>query len=156
MNAARTEMWAAIAPVHGAILDHPFVRGMTSGGLPEEAFARYIVQDALYLADYARALALCGARAADTPTLRMFCAHAGEAVEAERALQDGLLTELGVGAQELAAARPTPTTRAYGDFLIRACSAGERHEALGAIVPCYWIYAEVGRHLVAAGSPDGR
>lgn len=156
MSDARTSLWEAIAPVHAAIMRHPFVEGMTSGELPADAFARYIVQDALYLSDYARALALCGARAADTPTLRMFCAHAGEAVEAERALQDGLLAELGVAPSRLAAATPTPTTRAYGDFLLRACAAGERHEALGAIVPCYWIYAEVGRHLVAAGSPDPR
>jgi len=28
------------------------------------------------------------------------------------------------------------------------------HEALGALLPCYWIYWEVGKDLERAGSPD--
>jgi thiaminase/transcriptional activator TenA len=33
---------------------------------------------------------------------------------------------------------------------------GDFHEALAAVLPCYWIYAEVGKALLDGGSPDPR
>jgi len=149
-------LWADMAPVHAAIMEHPFVTGLTDGTLPEDAFARYVVQDALYLRDYARALALCGARAADMDTLRMFCLHAAEAVEAERELHRRLLGDLGIDPRRMERAEPSPTCIGYTGFLLGACALGERHEAVAAVLPCYWIYWEVGRALVRRGSPDPR
>ena len=52
------ELWQAITPIYAAILDHPFVRGLTDGSLSREAFRFYAVQDALYLRDFARALSI--------------------------------------------------------------------------------------------------
>jgi thiaminase/transcriptional activator TenA len=149
-------IWQEIRPVHEAILRHPFVRGLTDGTLPQDAFARYVVQDALYLRDYARALALCGARASDTDGLRMFCRHAAEAVDVERDLHERLLAALGVDPEAAAATEPSPTCLAYTSFLLQACTVRERHEAVAAVLPCYWIYWEVGKALLAAGSPDPR
>jgi thiaminase/transcriptional activator TenA len=146
-------LWEAIAPVHQAILGHPFLRGLTDGTLPEDAFSRYVHQDALFLDDYARALALCGARAGATEDVRTFCAHAAEAVAAERALHDELMPRLGIAQ---AAAEPSPTCLAYTSFLLSTCALGDRGEALGAILPCYWIYWRVGTALAERGSPDPR
>lgn len=149
-------IWRDILPVHEAILAHPFLAGLTDGTLPEAAFARYVVQDALYLRDYARALAICGARAPDVEGLRMFCRHAAEAVDVERELHGRLMAELGIPPAEAAGAEPSPTCLAYTSFLLQACTVRERHEAVAAVLPCYWIYWEVGKALAAAGSPDPR
>jgi thiaminase/transcriptional activator TenA len=146
-------LWDEIAPVNAAILEHPFLAGLADGTLPGAAFERYLVQDALFLDDYARALALCGARAASTPELRTFCRHAAEAIDVERDLHERLLGELGASA---AGAEPSPTCLGYGAFLLQACALRDRHEALGAVAPCYWIYREVGAALAAAGSPEPR
>jgi thiaminase/transcriptional activator TenA len=150
------EIWTAIAPVHAAILEHPFVAGLTDGSLPEAAFARYVVQDAIYLADYSRALALCAARAGTTADLRMFCLHAAEAIDVERALHERLMAALGIPPQIAATTEPSPTCLAYTSFLLQACALRERHEAVAAVLPCYWIYWEVGRALAGRGSPDPR
>jgi thiaminase/transcriptional activator TenA len=150
------EIWTAIAPVHRAILAHPFVSGLTDGSLPEAAFARYVIQDALYLADYSRALALCGARAGTGEDLRMFCLHAAEAIDVERALHERLMGALGIDPAAAAAVEPSPTCLAYTSFLLQACALRDRHEAVAAVLPCYWIYWEVGRALVERGSPDPR
>jgi thiaminase/transcriptional activator TenA len=146
-------VWAAIAPVHAAILEHPFLLGLADGTLPAGAFARYVVQDALFLDDYARALALCGARAGSAADVRLFCGHAADAIDVERDLHGRLMGELGISAD---GAEPSPTCLGYGAFLLQACALRERHEALGAILPCYWIYREVGTALAARGSPDPR
>jgi thiaminase/transcriptional activator TenA len=55
-------LWDSITGVYGLILAHPFVVGLGDGTLDRNAFRFYVVQDALFLRDYARALSVCGAR----------------------------------------------------------------------------------------------
>jgi thiaminase/transcriptional activator TenA len=141
-------------PVFARILAHPFVAGLTDGSLPRESFQHYVVQDALYLVDYARALALVGAKAPDESTISMFASHAHGALEVERSLHAGLLGELGVDPDAFRAATAGPTTLAYTSFLLRSCHQGSFAEGLAAVLPCYWIYAEVGARLLARSSPD--
>jgi thiaminase/transcriptional activator TenA len=150
----RDQLWADIDPIYGAILRHPFVSGLTDGSLPHEAFRHYIVQDAHYLRGYARALALCGAKASETRDTVMFAVHAGGAVAAEQGLHAALLADLGLTAEEAAAAPVAPTTRAYLSYLFAAAYGGSFAEAVAAVLPCYWIYARVGEELLTRGSPD--
>jgi thiaminase/transcriptional activator TenA len=150
------DLWDAIDPVYQQILEHPFISELSDGTLPEEAFRRYLVQDSLFLDDYARALALAAARAPDTDTLRMFASHASEAIDAEREMQERLLAELGVSGGEVVATPRSPTTLGYGAYLIKSAILLDRHAALAAILPCYWIYWEVGLRLAERGSPDPR
>ena len=62
------ELWHGITGIYRAILAHPFVTGLADGSLPHDAFAFYVVQDALYLQRYADALALVASRAHMTAT----------------------------------------------------------------------------------------
>jgi thiaminase/transcriptional activator TenA len=47
-----------------------------------------------------------------------------------------------------------PTNLAYTSYLLAAVHGGSFPEALGAVLPCYWIYWEVGKALLEKGSPD--
>jgi thiaminase/transcriptional activator TenA len=147
-------MWTAMQDVFGRILEHPFLAGLTDGTLPREAFAHYVVQDAHYLVDYARALALVGARSPDEHTIAMFSAHASGAIEVERSLHVGLFRDMGLTADEVRSTPVLPTTLAYTSYLLRSCQQGSFAEGLAAVLPCYWIYAEVGAALLARSSPD--
>jgi thiaminase/transcriptional activator TenA len=140
--------------IYARILAHPFVTGLTDGSLPREAFAHYIVQDAHYLVDYARALALVGARSPDADAIAMFSAHARGAIEVERSLHLGLFREMGITADDVRATPVMPTTLAYTSYLLRSCHQGSFAEGLAAVLPCYWIYAEVGAALLARSSPE--
>jgi thiaminase/transcriptional activator TenA len=140
--------------VYAAILRHPFVVGLTDGTLPREAFRHYVVQDAHYLRGYARALALCGARADEPRDTVMFGAHAGGAIAAEESLHAGLLADLGLTADVAAATPVAPTTRAYVSYLLATAHAGSFAEAVAVVLPCYWIYARVGEELLGRSSPD--
>jgi thiaminase/transcriptional activator TenA len=84
----------------------------------------------------------------------MFASHARGALEVERSLHEGLLAELGVTTAGLRSAPTTPTTLAYTSYLLRSCYQGSFAEGLAAVLPCYWIYAEVGAALLARSSPD--
>lgn len=147
-------MWAETADTYAAIREHPFVAGLTDGRLDPAAFAHYVVQDAYYLRDFARTLSVVGSKAPTLSGVGMFARHAAATVDVELALHESLLPELGI---ENPDAMPVaPTTRAYTSYLLATGYGGSFADGLAAVLPCYWIYAEVGRELTTRGSPDPR
>jgi thiaminase/transcriptional activator TenA len=150
------DLWATNGDIFRAILAHPFITGLTDGTLPETAFAHFLVQDAIYLRDYARALSVVASRAPDSAVMRMFARHAADAVEAELELHASLLPELGISPAAAAAAEPGPVNLAYTSYLLATALGGSYAEGVGAVLPCYWLYWEVGKHLLSSGSPDPR
>jgi len=150
------ELWQGIADVYDAILAHPFVTGLTDGTLPHDAFAFYVVQDVLYLQRYAQALAAVASRAPDTGGTEMFARHAADVIAVEQTLHGSLLAGLGIDPAAAATAEPAPTTLAYTSYLLATVHGGSYAEGVGAVLPCYWIYWEVGKELLGRGSPDPR
>jgi thiaminase/transcriptional activator TenA len=148
------ELWSAMAPIYEAILRHPFLTGLTDGTLPRAAFRFYAVQDALYLREFARALSLAAARAPEDDWIVMFNQHAAGALQVERALHESFFKEFGLAPGEVAATPLAPTNVAYTSYLLAVAYGSPYHEALAALLPCYWIYWEVGKRLEHAGSPD--
>jgi thiaminase (transcriptional activator TenA) len=148
------ELWASIEPIFAAILRHPFVAGLTDGSLPRDRFRFYAIQDALYLREFARALSLAAARAPMDDWIIMFDEHAAGALRVERALHESFFQEFGLTPAAVAATPLAPTNLAYTSYLLAVAHAGPFHEAVAALLPCYWIYWEVGRALEQAGSPD--
>jgi thiaminase/transcriptional activator TenA len=147
-------LWASIAGLYDQIVAHPFLAGLADGTLDQERFRFYVVQDALYLRDYARALSVCGARAPAEDDVAMFNQHAAGAIAVERELHAGFLADFGLTPAEVEASPIAPTNQAYTSYLLASVYAGSFAEALAAVLPCYWIYAEVGAHLLQRGSPD--
>ncbi len=148
------ELWGGITAIFEAILAHPFIQGLTDGTLPEEAFRFYVIQDALYLRDYARALALAAAKAPQEQAIAMFCHHAAGAIEVERQLHESFFRDFGLTEQQVRATPVAPTNLAYTSYLLRVAYAEPFHELVGAVLPCYWIYQEVGTRLATRGSPN--
>jgi thiaminase (transcriptional activator TenA) len=148
------QLWCDIEDIYAAILAHPFVTGLADGTLTREAFEFYVVQDALYLRKYAQALAAVGSRAPDTAATEMFARHAAGIVSAELSLHRTLFAELGIDPASLGGVQEAPTTLAYTSYLLATTFNGSYAEGVGAVLPCYWIYAEVGKHLLERGSPN--
>jgi thiaminase/transcriptional activator TenA len=148
------ELWSAMSPVYEAIRHHPFVVGLTDGSLPRERFRFYAVQDALYLREFARALSLAAARAPEDDWIVMFNEHAAGALRVERTLHEGFFKEFGLSAADVAATPMAPTNVAYTSYLLAVAYGSPYHEALAALLPCYWVYWEVGKTLEQASSPD--
>ena len=148
------ELWTSIEPIYAAILRHPFIGGLTDGSLPRERFEFYAVQDALYLREFARALALAGARAPRDDWIVMLAEHAAGALRVERSLHEGFFREFGLTTEAVVATPLAPTNLAYTHYLLAVAYGAPFHEALAALLPCYWIYWQVGKELARAGSPN--
>ncbi|HXH09838.1 MAG TPA: thiaminase II [Alphaproteobacteria bacterium] len=137
----------AAQPIWDAILAHPFLKELGEGSLPHERFLYFIRQDYLYLFDFARVLCLGGSKAEDLDTLEMFAKHAANTVAVERAMHTGFAERLGVDLHALQHTERTPTTQAYTRHLLAVGREGTLGEIVAAVLPCYWIYWEVGRQL---------
>jgi thiaminase (transcriptional activator TenA) len=147
-------LWAAIEGTYAAILDHPFVRGLTSGDLAPEAFFHYLSQDDHYVREFAKAIALVGVKAPDAEAATVLTRHAAQGLTAESTLHQVLVADLGGDPAALAKVQPGPTTQAYTSYVLATAFRGDFAEGLAAVLPCLWIYAEVGRHLHQRGSPN--
>jgi thiaminase (transcriptional activator TenA) len=148
------DAWQRIAPLYGAILDLPFNRELAAGTLSRERFTFYLLQDAHYLTYFARALAVTAARAPDNDALIQFAGSAREAVVVERALHEGFFKQYGISAAEAAAAEPSPTCAHYTSYLLATAYNAPYEVSVAALLPCFWIYWEVGKHLLGTAQPD--
>jgi len=148
------DLWKAIEPIYAAILRHPFVTGLTDGSLGRASFQFYAVQDALYLREFARSLSMAAARAPRDEWIIMFNEHAAGALKVERALHESFFAEFGLSPTDVASTPLAPTNLAYTSYLLAVAYGAPFHEALAAVLPCYWIYWEVGKALERAGSPE--
>lgn len=148
------DLWSAGSDTYQRILDHQFITGLADGTLDRSAFRYFLIQDSHYLRAYSRALALIAGRSPEEEDVMMFASHATDAIAAERALHSGLLESLALTTRDVDATGPGPTTTAYMSYLTAVCATGSYAEAIAAVLPCYWIYRDVGRALAKNSSPD--
>jgi thiaminase/transcriptional activator TenA len=148
------QVWAEAAPILRAIDAHPFVRELGSGALSRERFQGYMVQDAIYLRGFGRALAFGAVKAPDAEQILHFSKAAEVAIVVERALHAGFLQQFGVDPTEAEAAEASPTCAAYVDHLLAAAAVGSFGDLAAAVLPCFWIYQDVGTRIAAGAAPS--
>jgi thiaminase/transcriptional activator TenA len=110
-------------------------------------FTYFILQDYVYLLDFAQVLCRGGAKSPDLETLELFARHALGAVEVERGFHADFGKSLGLSRQQLDAVPKGPITQAYIGHLQSVAQSGTLGELVAAVLPCYWIYGEAGRRL---------
>jgi hydroxymethylpyrimidine/phosphomethylpyrimidine kinase len=141
-SAITDQWWHQAATVREQIASSEFVDQLGAGSLPSEAFIWYLAQDALYLDAYSGFLA-AAARLAPSRDEREFWENSStSAVDTELALHTAW-----VPAEVRTQTGPSATTQAYLDHLQAAAATGEYALITAAVLPCFWIYAEVGEAL---------
>lgn len=138
--------WRAALPIIEEIKQLPFLRELADGTLPDDIFRFYISQDRLYLDAYTRALAHIASRLPDMADVETFLGFAVDGVAVEKELH----------------ARFNPDKNAvmsqacefYTSFL-RARSQHDIAVEAAAILPCFWVYLEVGRHILSVTNLEG-
>jgi thiaminase/transcriptional activator TenA len=144
---------ARAEPIWRAQHEHPFVRGIGDGTLPEDRFRHWIAQDYRFLLEYCRLFGLAAARAPDLATLERFADLLQATAHGEMELHRSYAQACGVDAAALERTVPGPTTRAYTDFLLRVAATGDFAELVAALLPCMWGFSELGQALAARGAP---
>ncbi|PZW37958.1 thiaminase/transcriptional activator TenA [Mesonia algae] len=132
--------WTQIEPIYQKIIKMPFIEELQKGTLPLEKFQFYMRQDSFYLENFARSLALIGARAHRVSHALDFIRFAEGAIVVEKALHDSYFQEFGLSQR----GSIEPTTHHYINFLKSTSALDQVEMAMAAVLPCFWIYQEVG------------
>ncbi|WP_307047589.1 bifunctional hydroxymethylpyrimidine kinase/phosphomethylpyrimidine kinase [Arthrobacter oryzae] len=146
-------LWQDAGPDLEDIYGLDFIRGLADGSLAERHFAYYLAQDAVYLNGYSRVLSRAAAIAPTEAEQLFWARSAQQCLEVESELHRTWLStrtvDSGLG----------PVTKSYVDHLLASSVSGSYGVLVAAVLPCFWLYAEVGATLhgqfLAAGSPSG-
>lgn len=146
---------AAAAADWASYVDHAFVRRMGEGTLPQNAFRTYLVQDYLFLIQFARAYALAVYKGRSLADMRAAQAGLSAILDVEMELHVRLCERWGLSPAALEAAPEHQATVAYTRFVLDCGAAGDLLDLHVALAPCVVGYAEIGRRLAPGGvAPD--
>lgn len=141
LRAARPEAWRAY-------VEHRFVEGLGAGTLPKAAFDAYLVQDWLFLIQFARAYALAVYKGRDLADMRAAQAGLSAILDVEMDLHVRLCERRGI---PLAVLETTPehrATTAYTRFVLDTGMRGDLLDLHVALAPCVVGYAEIATRLM--------
>jgi thiaminase/transcriptional activator TenA len=146
--------WEQNAKTYELIRTMPFNAELAAGTLSEVRFKHYITQDAHYLIGFGRALAVAAAKAPGPDRIVQFAKAAEVAIIVERELHDSFFRQYAITPQSFAETALSPACHHYVSFLLATAYAEPYEVVLGALLPCFWIYAEVGRDIHSRAAAD--
>jgi thiaminase/transcriptional activator TenA len=132
-----------------AYTTHPFTAGLADGTLPEAAFRHYLVQDYLFLIEFARAYALAVYKSPELADMREAAAGLSAILDVEMNLHVKLCAGWGLSPGDLEQAPPASETLAYTRYVLDAGMRGDLLTLRVALAPCVIGYAEIAARLVA-------
>lgn len=149
MTSVSTRLHDAAAPVWEACLRHPFVTGIGDGTLDMEKFRYFMLQDYLYLFDYARVFALGVVKARDPELMRVFAANVDAILGGEMKIHRAYMKRLDITEEQVFSIKPALANLSYTNYMLSVAQTGGPMEIVASILACSWSYAEIGQVLAA-------
>ena len=125
-------------PIWHQIFQHPFLKEIKDGTLPEETFRYYLIQDYLYLEGFGRTVALALAKAPTSQTFEDLAHRVMTPVE--RPLHNQLFAAAGLTQRDADNAVRSPANTAYVDHMLQTASLHGLGPTAAALLPCPWTY----------------
>jgi thiaminase/transcriptional activator TenA len=130
-------------------VQHDFVRQLAAGTLPEKAFRFYLIQDYLFLIQFARAYALAAYKADTLEDMRQASRSMRIIVDDEMSLHVKFCAGWGLTIEDMLKVSEAPQCMAYTRFVLEAGHAGDILDLQTALAPCVVGYAEIANRIVA-------
>ncbi|MEM6746970.1 MAG: thiaminase II [Pseudomonadota bacterium] len=147
MSTFSQQAWDRNLRLYQTTRDMPFNRELSEGTLKREAFRHYMIQDAHYLEGFARALSLVSAKGLTADHVVQFAEAAAVAIVVERSLHAEFFRTFDVSEEEFQQTERTPVCDHYVGFLLSTAALQPFEVGLAGLLPCFWIYREVGHHI---------
>ena len=125
-------------PIWRQIFQHPFLKEIKDGTLPEETFRYYLIQDYLYLEGFGRTVALALAKAPTSQTFEDLAHRVMTPVE--RPLHNQLFAAAGLTQRDADNEVRSPANTAYVDHMLQTASLHGLGPTAAALLPCPWTY----------------
>ncbi len=137
------QTWERIIPIYESIIAMPFITELMDGSLAMEKFQFYMAQDSGYLEHFGRALAMIGAKAPNVEEALAFIQFGQNAILVENALHESYFKDFGISSS----GKLEPTCHHYIHYLKSTAAYESVEIAMAAVLPCFWIYREVGNYI---------
>ena len=144
---------AAAKPIWDRYHDHPFVKGIEDGTLDKEKFRYYILQDYLYLEEYAKVFAIGVAKAESLEMIRLFAGYINVLTDGEMDIHRGYMGELGITQEELDSTERAIDNLSYTSYMLRVAYEETQVEILAAILSCAHSYEMIAKRTIE-NNPD--
>lgn len=141
------------ADIWDRYLVHPFVTGIARGDLDQEKFKFYMIQDYLYLLDYAKVFAIGVAKSTDTDTMGEFSEYIYHITNGEMDIHRSYMERLGITKEDVEKTPLSYDNILYTSYMLREAYEGGAAEVVAAILSCAVSYEFIGRHI-AKVNPD--
>lgn len=140
-------LYDAARPVWDQFLAHPFVTGIGDGSLGKEKFQYFLLQDYLYLFDYAKVFALGLVKAQDPRLMMFFSENVDAILHGEMKIHRAYMERMGISEEEVLAVKSALPNLSYTNYMLSVAHGGGTPEIIAAILACSWSYAEIGETL---------
>ena len=140
-------LYQAAHPIWEACLTHPFVTGIGDGTLSIEKFQHFMLQDYLYLFDYAKVFALGVLKARHPELMKIFAKNVDSILDGEMKIHRSYMERLGIREEQVFDVKPSLDNLSYTNYMLNVAHSGGPREIVAAILACSWSYAEIGQTL---------
>jgi len=127
--------------------NHPFVQELGQGTLDREKFKFYLLQDYLYLLEYAKVFAIAAVKSHTEELMTGFTKSQYYLLAGEMNLHREYMASFGVTEEEMRTVKPSLYNRTYTANMLSYGLTGGLAEILASVFPCPWTYADYGKRL---------
>lgn len=147
------DLYTTAKPLWQKSMRHPFIQELAAGTLPLATFRYYLKQDQHYLMEFGKLHEIIAAKVTDPQDKGILLAGAGAEDNEETLIRNDMLNQLTISQAEIAATPLSPATYKYVTHMYYELNAGSPARAIAALLPCYWLYSNIGKQLSHATSP---
>jgi thiaminase/transcriptional activator TenA len=143
-------LWKNVLGIYTDLIQHPFVTQLAEGTLPHHCFAHYLSQDILYIRDDSKALKKLSEKAPTKYEKDFFKSLATDGIAIEEELHTYFLKYFKVAETKT----KSSIIDKYTHFLMTHAEKSSYNIAAAALLPCFWIYNKVGKHIVSKSTKN--
>ncbi len=153
MPGITTEMRKVADNLWTKSFNHPFIKKLADGSLPMDTFRYYLKQDNYYLKNFGELHYKIANQVDDEQTKQFLIDGAQGLNEGENEIRREFFSKLEITANEMKDTPIAPNAYSYVSHMYHELNEGTAARACTALLPCYWLYNEIGKQLIANGSP---
>jgi len=129
--------------------NHPFVQEIGKGTLDKEKFKFYLLQDYLYLLQYAKVYATAAIKADTEELMTNFTKIQHSILTNEMNLHREYMAGFGIKPEDVAVVKSSLYNRTYTANMLAVGYTGGLPEIIATIFPCAWTYSDWAKRLKA-------
>ncbi len=141
------ELYKAAEEIWEGYKVHPFVDELGSGKLDIEKFKFYMIQDYIYLIDYAKIFSIGAVKTLNQENMEVFSRLAGGIFNRELSIHKGYLKKLGITEEEIKNAKPSIKNLSYTHYMLAVSQNGDELDVAVAVLSCMWSYFYIAKAL---------